>query len=278
MTDLNEKYQELLTYLFQVRDIYTNKVAPHVPKGNMDAMKLDTLFKLLQVQTQAVQESIQNVNTAITSRDDCIRALGEKLADVRAKNSEPFYVVEEDAQRKRGPSCGMRRARAASLMRVGEEQKWDKKRRKTYADELTREMARLSLAPMGLQGSEFERAKDELATSMRHETYNLGLSWEEMYKRSMQLIEMGEKKGVSRRKLRKFLRKKALTDDLIDKCFADYDGHMTGSGHATCSEFSSGQSDSSSDVEYSTHSVSSLMSSELAVESIKNEPSLPTSL
>lgn len=183
---LIDQIAELNSYVHQLKNLGCVKAL----KG-VDESKMKSVLNLVTSQISLISNEATILDTAIEARDANIRALGEKLSDLRMEHAEPFFVKMEKPQ---------------ELFRSDESEKWSRKRRETHTKELYREMARLSLAPMGLTGADLEKQVHELSATMQYE------------KKALDLIRKSKMKGVDEKKIREFLLKKNLPGTMIDSC------------------------------------------------------------
>merc|ERR1719499_823916 len=160
-----------------------------------------------------MSQEIKSVETSIQARDDTIMALGEKLANAREKTSKPFFVVGKGL----GDDTDM-----PGLYRKGESKKWTSSQQANLQNDMLREMARLSLVPMGLSEDQMVEMQEELATTMKFERIERERQ-SMMADKAMDLIRAGEAQNVPRSKTRAFLQKKHLSEDLIEECFHQFD-------------------------------------------------------
>lgn len=183
---LIDQIAELNNYVHQLQNLGCVKAL----KG-VDESKMKNILNLVTSQISLISQEASTLDTAIEARDANIRALGEKLSDLRLERAEPFFVKIKKPQ---------------ELYRSGESEEWTRKRRETHTKELYREMARLSLAPMGLTGTDLEKQVYELSATMQYE------------QKALDLIRKSKSKGVDENKIRDFLIKKDLPGTLIDCC------------------------------------------------------------
>jgi len=186
-------------------------------KTSADDKKLRGLLQLISGQMADLKDASEDVEIAIKARDDTISALGEKLSQQHEKSSKPFFVAPKEA-----PCQG-------GVFKPEEMGKWDKKRRVTHTNNMLRELARLSILPMGLEGKEQEETLEQVLAQMQH-AHQLPSEEEaereresKIRKRAINLIEVSESNDVARSKTREFLRSKGLSNDKIDKYFSLYD-------------------------------------------------------
>lgn len=179
------------------------------------SQKMEKLLELVAVQDSFLQEGIEDAQQAIEARNLTIDALGSKLFDLTAKNSEDFYVLsapkEEPTENEDQPN----------LVRPRESETWSRDRAGTLENEILREMARLSLEPLGLREQEFEDAQEELAASLKFQRGEADPNEEDM-RRALKIIQAAEENAVSAEQTKGFLRKKQLTDEQIEEAFERY--------------------------------------------------------
>jgi len=117
--------------------------------------KMNALINLLRVQHVQIMSLLPKVEESITVRDETIRALGSKVADLRSKHqkSDPFYVTTNNL----GPN----------VFNQHEEKEWSEAKRRILEEEMLRELARLSVGKLELQDSERQRWEANIAKSYR---------------------------------------------------------------------------------------------------------------
>merc|ERR1719499_346016 len=167
-----------------------------------------------------MSQEIKSVETSIQARDDTIMALGEKLATAREKTSKPFFVVGKGL----GDDVDV-----PGLYRKGESKKWTSSQQANLQNDMLREMARLSLVPMGLSEDQMVEMQEELATTMKFERIERERQ-SMMADKAVDLIRAGEAQNVPRSKTRAFLQKKHLSEEMIDDCFQQFDLTQSESG------------------------------------------------
>lgn len=187
-------------------------------------IKLQGLIQLMTGQLAELRDIAEDVDISIKARDETIAALGEKLSQQHEKKAKPFFVPPPE-RGSREPETG--------VFKPDEHDKWNFQRRATLQNGMIRELARLSILPMGLQGKEHEEMLEEVVAELRHKNKMLPSIDEEAekaakaktQKRALDLIAVSESNEVPREKSRAFLRQKGLTNEEIDKCFSVYDSH-----------------------------------------------------
>jgi hypothetical protein len=188
-----------------------------------ETIKLQGLLQLMTGQLAELRDIAEEVDISIKARDETIAALGEKLSQQHQKKAKPFFVPPPERRGSPEPETG--------VFKPEEHSKWNVQRRATLQNGMIRELARLSILPMGLQGKEHEEMLEEVVADLRHKNKMLPSIDEEAEKaakakthqRALDLIAVSESNDVPREKSRAFLRQKGLTNDEIDKCFSVYD-------------------------------------------------------
>merc|ERR1719457_72241 len=178
---------------------------------NQDFSKFN--LQMLQNFKKEIEATLVNVvkeadvlETSLEARDATIRALGEKLSDLRIQNTEPFYVKD----RKRNPGQIRKRSpsqRRKSLFRKEEITEWSTNDAQDHMKELSDQIARLSLQPMGLSKAEAENQVADISATRLYEA------------KALNLIKVARSRGLSDNRIRKFLKKKTLPDATINRCF-----------------------------------------------------------
>merc|ERR1712156_1150067 len=97
-------------------------------------------------------------------------------------------------------------------------------------------MARLSLAPMGLNDMEMVEMQEELAASMKYERVEMKKK-AHLTEKAMNLIRAGEENNVPRCKTTEFLRSKQLSEEFISECFDKYEIERSRSELSDYSDF-----------------------------------------
>lgn len=193
-----------------------------------ETIKLRGLLQLIQGQVAELSDIAEEVDVSIKARDETIAALGEKLSQQHQRVAKPFFVPPPLPQKSHEEE-------SSGVFKPEEQEEWSNQRRKTLQDGMLRELARLSILPMGLEGKEHEEMLEEVVAELRHQ--NKMASGEEdaekakrekVRKRALDLIAVSESNNVPREKSRSFLRNKGLTNELIDKYFSEYDAHRAG--------------------------------------------------
>merc|ERR1712241_1638578 len=109
---------------------------------------------------------------------------------------KPFYVcgrgLEEEEE-----------AEVPQLVRKGEENKWTEMQQSNLQNDMLREMARLSLAPMGLEAKQLEEMQEELAANMKYERLE-EKRMATVIEKAVDLIQAGEMQNVPRQKTKAF--------------------------------------------------------------------------
>lgn len=189
-----------------------------------ETIKLRGLLQLLQGQVAELTDIAEEIDVSIKARDETIAALGEKLSQQHQRVAKPFFVPP--------PSKSNDEENVSSVFKPEEDKKWDKQRRMTLQNGMLRELARLSILPMGLKGKEQEEMLEEVVAELRHknkltsaEDEAENTKREKTRTRALDLIAASESNNVPREKSRSFLRNKGLTNELIDKYFSEYDAH-----------------------------------------------------
>lgn len=187
-----------------------------------ETIKLRGLLQLISGQVAELSDIAQEVDVSIKARDETIAALGEKLSQQHQKFAKPFFV----------PPPVPASPQDNSVFKPEEEEAWNNKRRMTLQNGMLRELARLSIVPMGLEGKEHEELLEEVVAQLRHKNKMPSAEdeierakQEKIRKRALDLIAVSESNDVPREKSRSFLRNKGLTNELIDKYFSEYDAH-----------------------------------------------------
>jgi len=178
---------------------------------NQDFSKFN--LQMLQNFKKEIEATLVNVvkeadvlETSLEARDATIRALGEKLSDLRIQNTEPFYVKD----RKRNPGQIRKRSpsqRRKSLFRKEEITEWSTNDAQDHMKELSDQIARLSLQPMGLSKAEVENQVADISATRLYEA------------KALNLIKVARQRGLSDDRIRKFLKQKTLPDVTINRCF-----------------------------------------------------------
>jgi len=188
-----------------------------------ETIKLRGLLQLISGQVAELTDIAEEVDVSIKARDETIAALGEKLSQQHQKIAKPFFVP---------PPVPNSPQDVSAVFKPEEQQAWNKKRRMTLQNGMLRELARLSILPMGLEGKEHEEMLEEVVAELRHknklaseEDEVVRVKQEKLRKRTLSLIEASESNNVPREKSRCFLRNKGLTNEAIDKYFSEYDAH-----------------------------------------------------
>merc|ERR1711951_97993 len=128
-----------------------------------------------------------------------------KMGDIRMQNAEPFYV-----NRKRSPGQGRKRSpsqRRKSLFRKEEITEWSSNDAQDHMKELSDQIARLSLQPMGMGQAEVEDQVADISATRLYEA------------KALNLIKVARSRGLPDNRIRKFLEKKTLPDATINRCF-----------------------------------------------------------
>lgn len=188
-------------------------------------MKAKNLLKLIQSQIVILQEAVEVKNSsqkeAVEVRDLNIRALGEKLSALRMKETmnKPFFVLSADDQ-KRQPEAMVRSCDVKTL---------SPDRRMKLQNEMFREMARLSLAPMGLASKDLKEQTEQLAASLKLSHMHGAENMASIEKKTMELISTSIQKNVSPERTRDFLLKKNVPEEIVDRCFRRFQREAGGS-------------------------------------------------
>lgn len=188
-----------------------------------ETIKLRGLLQLISGQVAELSDIAVEVDVSIKARDETIAALGEKLSQQHQKIAKPFFVPPPKMKSNEEEST-------SGVFKPEEQEEWNNERRMTLQNSMLRELARLSILPMGLEGKEHEEMLEEVVAELRH-TNKLSSAEEEaekakqekVRKRALDLIAASESNNVPREKSRSFLRNKGLTNELIDKYFSEYD-------------------------------------------------------
>jgi len=165
-----------------------------------DQKKVKQIVEQIEKRTAAINRETHNLDVAIEARDANIRALGEKLSMLRMKEAKPFVV--KNVSPKRCPS------RRKSLFRKQELGDWTKDDASEHMKELSDEIARLSLLPMGLPSKELADQVADISATRLYEG------------KAINLINVARKRGLSDGKITRFLQKKGLPDITIKRCFS----------------------------------------------------------
>lgn len=190
-----------------------------------ETIKLRGLLQLISGQVAELTDIAEEVDVSIKARDETIAALGEKLSQQHQRVAKPFFVPPPRPKSDDDES-------ESSVFKPEEDKKWDNQRRMTLQNGMLRELARLSILPMGLEGKEHEEMLEEVVSSLRHKNKVTSAEdeaehakQEKTRQRALDLIAASESNNVPREKSRSFLRNKGLTNELIDKYFSEYDSH-----------------------------------------------------
>jgi len=157
------------------------------------------VFEHITQHISQIELEAQKLKLAVEVRDETITHLGEKLSNLRMQKSEPFYVKCH----KRSPSATRRK----SLFRHVDKEEWTKNDADSHMKELSDQIARLSLLPMGLSPEELEKQVADVSATRLYEA------------KALNLIKVGKKRGLSDEKIKTFLQKKGLPDVMIARCF-----------------------------------------------------------
>merc|ERR1719361_2452655 len=195
---LSDELNDLKSSIEDLRDILSS------PKETQRECSL-TVFKHITQNISKIEAEAQNLRLALEVRDENILALGEKLSNLRAERSEPFYV---SCEKKRSP----RASRRKSLYRDADHKEWTKQAADSHMKELSDQIARLSLLPMGLAPEDLEEQIADISATRLFEA------------KALNLITVGRKRGLSDDKIKNFLKKKGLPDVTIQRCFEQNDG------------------------------------------------------
>merc|ERR550519_2451189 len=165
-----------------------------------DQEQLKRILEQIEKRTAGINRESHNLDVAIEARDANIRALGEKLSMLRMKEAKPFVV--KNVSPKRCPS------RRKSLFRKRELSDWTKDDATEHMKELSDEIARLSLLPMGLSSKDLEDQVADISATRLYEG------------KAINLIKVARQRGLSDGKINRFLQKKGLPDITIKRCFS----------------------------------------------------------
>jgi len=191
-----------------------------------ETIKLRGLLQLIQGQVAELSDVAEEVDVSIKARDETIAALGEKLSQQHQRVAKPFFVPPPLPQNPVEEEC------SGGVFKPEEDEDWNNQRRMTLQNGMLRELARLSILPMGLEGKEHEEMLEEVVAELRHQNKMSSAEedvekakQEKLRKRALDLIAVSESNNVPREKSRCFLRNKGLTNEFIDKYFSEYDAH-----------------------------------------------------
>lgn len=220
MSNLTNLSRDLESSLIQL-----TSVCKSLNGKRSETIKLQGLLQLMTGQLAELRDVAKAVDVSIKARDETIAALGEKLSQQHEKKAKPFFVPPPERRGSPEPETG--------VFKPEEQSKWNRQRRATLQNGMIRELARLSILPMGLKGKEHDEMLEEVVAEMRHKNKMLPSIDEEeekaakakTHRRALDLIAVSESNEVPREKSRAFLRQKGLTNDEIDKCFSVYDSH-----------------------------------------------------
>lgn len=158
-----------------------------------------------------INREANSLDVAMEARDANIRALGEKLSVLRMKHAKPFIVnsafqevnLPDGEFRKRSPS----ELRRKSLFWREDTHDWNKDDTDSHMRELSEQIARLSLIPMGLSRKDLEEQVADVSATRLYEG------------KAINLIKVAKARGLADDRIRRFLTKKGLPEITINRCF-----------------------------------------------------------
>jgi len=240
--------KELKVSLNVLKDVLECDSTKDQRKGSLIVFEHITQH-ILQIEKEA-----QNLKLAIEVRDETITHLGEKLSNLRMQKSEPFYVKcqkrspsvtrskslfrqadkeestkTDDDSPKRSPSISRRK----SLFRHADKEEWTKNDADSHMKELSDQIARLSLLPMGLSPEDLEEQIADVSATRLYEA------------KALNLIKVGKQRGLSDKKVKAFLQKKGLPDVTIARCFDQAEKQFPKSTRSSVSTESDSEEDTS---------------------------------
>jgi len=175
-----------------------------------DGAQVKKLLHSVVEQISILNEEVEDIQLALEVRDLNIRSLGEKLADLHEASPDNVPFVVKGRKRKPEPEV-------FKLERVSE---WDAQRQQALQDEYFTEMARLSLAPMGLESSQLKEQIRSLAAQLKESHFKLNQADSLQERCALGVIRTAKNEGIDEETTRKFLLKKDVPCGLIEQCFS----------------------------------------------------------